>query len=338
MFGVGVFATLIDQFIEFGRSQRGLAEVTLKNHRQTATWFLEWVGTRIEHDLHRLTADDLAAYFQQGPCAGWSRASIAGQVASLRVLLRWMRDRGLCPAKLAESIRAPRLYAHERYPVGPAWSQVQQLLGSAQGATARDLRDRAILLLLAVYGFRSAEVRCLRLEDIDWERETISPPRPKQRKTGIYPLTREIGVAIIAYLRHARPPSQHRNVFLSLRRPFRPLTGGGLGTMVRVRQSRLGQKLKQYGPHGLRHACATYLLAEGFTLKEIGDHLGHSMIRATEAYAKVDLASLRQVAEFGMAELVAYEAACAARETPFYAVGDLDALRVVAELSLRGLS
>lgn len=333
-----MFETVIDQFIEFGRSQRGLAEVTLSNHRRIATWFLEWVGTRIGHDLRRLTADDLTAYFQEGPCAGWSRASIAGQVAGLRVMLRWMRDRGLCQAKLADCIRAPRLYTHERYPVGPSWSQVQQLVGSARGATARDLRDRAILLLLAIYGFRSAEVRGLRLGDIDWDRETINPPRPKQRKVGTYPLTREVGAAIIAYLCHARPASQHRHVFLTLRRPYRPLSGGGLGTMVRVRQKRLNQKLKRHGPHGLRHACATYLLAEGFTLKEIGDHLGHSMIRATEAYAKVDLLSLRQVGELGIAELVAYEAACAARETPFYAVGDLDALRVVAELSLQGLS
>ena len=194
------------------------------------------------------------------------------------------------------------------------------------------------MLLLAVYGFRSAEVRRLRLDDIDWHRETMSPPRPKQRKVGTYPLTRAIGAAIIAYLRHARPTSQHRHVFLSLRRPHRPLSGEGLGTMVRVRQLRLGQKLKRYGPHGLRHACATYLLAEGFTLKEIGDHLGHSMVRATEAYAKVDLLSLRQVGEFGMADLVAFEAACAEKETPFYIVGDLNALRVVAELSLQGLS
>lgn len=333
-----MFGTVVDQFIEFGRSQRGLADATLKSQRRTAAWFLGWVASRTGHDLCQLTAEDLTAYVQQGPYARWSRRSIAVEVANLHVLLRWMGDCGLCPARLAECIRAPRIYTHERYPVGPSWSQVQQLVGSARGATARDLRDRAILLLFAVYGFRSAEVRRLRLEDINWHRETISPPRPKQRKVGIYPLNREIGAAIIAYLRHARPTTQHRNVFLTLRRPFRPLSGEGLSTMVSVRQVRLGQKLKRHGPHGLRHACATYLLAEGFTLKEIGDHLGHSMIRATEAYAKVDLLSLRQVGEFGMAELVAHEAACTARETPFYVVGDINALRAVAEVSLQGLS
>ncbi|WP_240975293.1 tyrosine-type recombinase/integrase [Paraburkholderia aromaticivorans] len=53
-----------------------------------------------------------------------------------------------------------------------------------------------------------------------------------------------------------------------------------------------------------RHACATHLLASGFTLKQIGDHLGHRSAYATRVYAKVDLAGLRQVAEFDLRGLL----------------------------------
>ena len=149
------------------------------------------------------------------------------------------------------------------------------------------------MVLLAVYGFRSGEVRGLTLNDIDWEHERIHPPRPKQRKVGEYPLVREVGEAILRYITRVRPRCASRALFVTLRRPYRPLSDSGLGTMVRVRQLRLGQTLHRYGPHGLRHASATYLLAEGFTLKQIGDHLGHTMVRATEVYAKVDIASLQ---------------------------------------------
>ena len=45
----------------------------------------------------------------------------------------------------------------------------------------------------------------------------------------------------------------------------------------------------------LRHACATHLLAQGLSLKEIGDHLGHQSPETTRIYAKVDLAALRTV-------------------------------------------
>ncbi|MBK8576451.1 MAG: tyrosine-type recombinase/integrase [Elusimicrobia bacterium] len=49
----------------------------------------------------------------------------------------------------------------------------QRLLKTTKGSHPTDIRDRAILLLLTVYGLRSGEVRRLRLEDLDWEQETL---------------------------------------------------------------------------------------------------------------------------------------------------------------------
>ena len=54
------------------------------------------------------------------------------------------------------------------------------------------------------------------------------------------------------------------------------------------------------GPHTLRHACATHLLARGLSLKEIGDHLGHRSPETTRIYAKVDLVGLRAVGDFDL--------------------------------------
>jgi site-specific recombinase XerD len=45
------------------------------------------------------------------------------------------------------------------------------------------------------------------------------------------------------------------------------------------------------------------LVAQGLTLKEIGDHLGHRSTSATRVYAKVDLHGLREVAAFDLGEL-----------------------------------
>jgi len=331
---IGPFDSIIDEYIEFNRTERGLAEATLMHYRKTAQYFFCWCASKIGHDLSRLNANSLSAYVQEAPFSGWSRSSIAAQIGNLRVLLRWLGNHGLCSPQLSDCIRAPRLYTHERYPVGPAWGQVQEVVSLACGTSVRDSRDRAILLLLSVYGFRSGEVSRLGLDDINWESETIRTARPKQRKASIYPLTRKVGEAIIAYLK-VRPTCRYRNVFLSLRQPYRPLCN--MGNVVRKRQKRLGQKLERYGPHGLRHACATYLLAEGFTLKQIGDHLGHTMIRATEAYAKVDLVSLSKVGEFRMSELITCDAECSARETPFYVPGQLYGLRAVAEMSFKEL-
>ena len=63
--------------------------------------------------------------------------------------------------------------------------------------------------------------------------------------------------------------TDRREVFLRLLRPFEPLTVGGLGTMVHLWLKSLNLKLPRYGPHALRHACASHLLAEGLTVTAV---------------------------------------------------------------------
>lgn len=65
----------------------------------------------------------------------------------------------------------------------------------------------------------------------------------------------------------------------------------------------LGCPLPHYGPHSLRHACATHLFDEGFSLKEIGDHLGHRSLRSTRIYAKVERKKLAHVAGIKLSSL-----------------------------------
>lgn len=199
---------------------------------------------------------------------------------------------------------APRVFPYETIPAGPSWDDVNRVLAAAQGNRPADIRDRALLMLLAVYGLRSSEVVGLLLEDFDWERETLTIPRGKRQAPRTYPLCRPVGDAVLRYLREVRPRSDRREVFLTLRAPFRPLPWGGLGQAVRRRLHALDVALPHYGPHALRHACATHLLAQGLSLKEIGDHLGHRSPETTRIYAKVDLVGLRAVADFNLGGLL----------------------------------
>src|SRR5262249_45446119 len=161
-----------------------------------------------------------------------------------------------------------------------------------------DIRDRALLLLLAVYGLRAGEVIALRLEDFDWEQERLAVPSGKRQQPRTYPLCHPVAEAVLRYVREVRPRSGRREMFVTLMPPFRPLSVGGLGMVVRRRLRALGLTLPHYSSHMLRHACATHLLAQGLSLKEIGDHLGHRSAEATRIYAKVDLTGLRAVADF----------------------------------------
>ena len=328
-------ADLLADLLVTLREERGFAAATLSNHQRALRPLLAWLASQ-HRPLADTTLSDVSTYLAT-KSERWSRATIACHVQSLRTFFRYAAQRRRCPAGIGDSIDAPRLYTHERLPQGPRRSEVQQLVNATRGDTPAAIRNHAIVLLHAVYGFRSGEVRGLTLDDLDWEGEIIRPPRPKQRRVGEYPLVREVGDAIVRYLRHARPPCACRTLFVTLKQPYRPLSASGLAAMIGVRQRRLGHRPRRFGPHGLRHAGATYLLAEGFTLKQIGDHLGHTMVRATEIYAKADVASLRQVGEIDLSALVAHERCCAARSTPFFDVGDLAALREVARVSVGGV-
>ena len=164
------------------------------------------------------------------------------------------------------------------------------------GGRPPDIRDKAILMLLAVYGFRSGEVARLRIDDLDWEHEIVSVRRPKQRLAQPYPLAPGVGEALLRYLRQVRPRCVHREIFLTLKAPFGPLSPGALYHVVNSRLGPLDIRIPRRGPHSLRHACAGHLVAEGFSLKEIGDYPGHRSASATRTYARVDVTALREVA------------------------------------------
>jgi integrase/recombinase XerD len=331
------FSQVMAPFLSYMRDECGFSRATIGTRRECLEPFFRWLAQSTQI-VSTVSSRDISVYLSSSKLQLLRRTTISLHVQSLRAFFRYAALRGWCAREIAECIDAPCLYKHEHLPQGPRWEDVKRLLDSVRGNTPEVIRDRPILLLHAIYGFRVSEVRRLRLDDIDWENEVIRVRRSKQRKTQEYPLTQEVGEAILRYLKYVRPQCPHREVFLSLRQPFRPLSRVGLGTVTRVRQKRLGLRLRKYGPHGLRHACATHLLSGGFSLKEVGDHLGHSSLESTQVYAKVNLPALREVAKLGLKDVIRFAEQSERRSTPVYRRGDMAAMREVARLSLEDLA
>ena len=233
----------------------------------------------------------------------YSRITIKHFASEIRAFIRYAEERGLCRPGMAPAIIPPRIYPTESVPAGLNWADVKRLLASTEGSRPTDKRDRAILMMLIAYGLRSGEVRGLRLDDIDWENETLRVRRSKPGRTHVYPLSRGVGQAILRYIIDVRPSCSERTLFLTRLGPPRPLTSGGLGTVVRSRLKRLGVVARRTGPHALRHAAAQRLLDQGMSMKVIGDFLGHREPSSTAIYAKVDLRALREVADFDLGGL-----------------------------------
>jgi integrase/recombinase XerD len=300
---VGPFSAEVERFAAHMRNECGLSATTVQNRCWHVRHFLRAACAR--DSIADITIADIDAFLDLKGRQGWVRVSLASSAKALRTFFRYAERCGWCRPGIAAAIDSPRLFTQEGLPNGPAWMDVQRLVASTDGPDPRDVRDRAILMLFAVYGLRSGEVRRLRLEDLDWSKEVIAIERSKQQRIQYYPLVSSVGNTILEYITSVRPRSSYRQIFLTLKAPIRPLSPGALHHAVSSRIKRLNIPIPNHrGPHCLRHACASHLVAAGLSLKEIGDHLGHRSPYATRVYAKVDLASLRQVADFDLRGLL----------------------------------
>lgn len=296
------FEWVIEEYCGWLSTERGLSSVTIDNYSWHLKQFLQWCE---EHDrpLAGIQISDVDTFLGSRGDKGWCRVSIASSAKALKAFFNYAGQRSWCHPMIASTVQGPRLFSQDTLPSGPNWEEVRRLIGSMAPDQPRDIRDRAIIFLLALYGLRSSEVRRLRLEDIDWENSRLSVYRSKQRKAQTYPLLPTVGHAIIHYLRTVRQQSSHREIFLTLKAPLHPLSVGGLYNIVSRCIANAEVQTRHKGPHALRHACAMHLVSGGLSLKEIGDHLGHRSTSATRIYAKVNLAKLRLVANVDLGGL-----------------------------------
>ena len=274
--------------------ERGLAAPTVLRYENLARRFLEEranaVGSRFAENL---TGTDVIAFLLR-ETARVSVGAAKGRVAELRSLLRFLYLKGYTDLALATAVPPVAGWHDTTVPTGIATGDVQRLLDSCDRDDRGGVRDLAILTLVSRLGLRSAEVARLELEDLDWRAGEIVV-RGKARRRDRLPLPSDVGEALTSYLCEARPQTSIRQVFLALKAPMRAIRPDLVSDVTRRACDRAG--VPRVGAHQLRHALATELLSRGSTLTEVSQVLRHRDLATTAIYAKVDLGSLRRVAQ-----------------------------------------
>jgi site-specific recombinase XerD len=252
---VAPWAKKIKMFADYMEHEQELWPATIRSRCLYVARFLKRLQVK-GSSLREITPERIDTAFQEmlAP-GGYARTTIRTWAGILRAFFRFAEERGWCHKGLSASIRGPRVFSQASLPLGPSWDDVRRLLALTEGDQPSKIRARAILMLFAIYGLRAGEVSRLRLDDFDWEHEVFRVASSKTRRVRTYPLTRSVGDAILRYLQEVRPRSSHRELFLSLSAPFRPVYAS-LWRMVARRLRSLDLSLPHYGPHALRHACA----------------------------------------------------------------------------------
>jgi integrase/recombinase XerD len=289
------YRDLLEGYCQFLTNERGLACRTVSTYRGFVRDLLVSQGLKIESEAPvGLSADELFAFARQrGARLGVS--SWNHLVLALRSFYRWLDLQGHPAKHLLYALPLRRRYPLSDVPCALRWEEVQSVLAAVDRNGVDGRRNYAMLLLIATYGLRTCEVRALRLEDIDWQKDELTIHTSKTGRSRRLPLTRPVGDALLEYLRHERPISAHREVFLSRRPPQGPLRNKFYRWVARCFW-KAGVPALHRGPHVLRHSLAVHLLQHGETLKGIGDLLGHRNPETTFIYTKLQVEDLRQVA------------------------------------------
>jgi site-specific recombinase XerD len=286
---------IVGEFKRYLLQERGLSPLTLLNYVPVVEQFLAERFHNRAPNLAMLRATHVTGFVtrlahQLSPV----RAGL--MVTALRSFFRYLRHRGAIVTDLAGCVPTVPNWSLSTLPKFLPAAMVERILKRCDRKTPVGRRNYAILLLLARLGVRAAEVVGLGLDDIDWSTGQITI-RGKGGKSAHLPLTADVGTALAAYLRHDRPRSVTRRVFLRHRAPLVGLGNSStISSLVRRALKHAGVESAHTGAHVLRHSLATSLLRQGGSLDEIGELLRHQSPNTTALYAKVDVTALHTLA------------------------------------------
>jgi integrase/recombinase XerD len=277
------------------REERRLVTSSIVSYLPFIRQFLRYCFGSAAIRLSRLSAREVVGFVRrQAPRQHLNTAKLL--TAALRSFLKYARYRGYIRLDLTGAVPTVANWSMTSIPRGIAPDQIRRLLAQIDRSTAVGRRDYAILLMLARLGLRACEVAFLELGDIDWNDGSLSV-RSKGGRSVKFPLPRDVGAAIAAYIQRGRPRGTCRRVFLCAHAPIRGFRSAcTIATIVRHAILRTGVDAPTTGAHQFRHALATKMLRHGASLSEIGELLGHRSPETTKIYATVDIDALRTLA------------------------------------------
>lgn len=284
---------LLDEFRCWMQEQRGTSVAVVQNYSYAIRDFLDIWG----EDAADLDAHGLRQFILEGS-QRWGRAKARQSVTALRMFVRFLIAQGRCRSGLDAAIPALSGWGSLSLPRFLSPADVERTIAACDRTSQVGIRDRAIVLLLARLGLRAGDIVQLRIGDINW-REAWIAVSGKARYESRLPLSQEVGDAIIAYLKKARPPVETDVLFLRSRAPLRGFAGHPAVSVIVAQAMRKAGVIRptRGAAHLLRHSAATAMLTKGASLQDIAVLLRHRSIETTQIYAKVDLPMLRMVVQ-----------------------------------------
>lgn len=277
-----------ERYLESMKSMRR-SEFTILNHRRMLFYFIQGLKSKGKCRIEELTEKDIIDFIDAAEVAK------GHHFYTIKSFCKFLYTNGAVKSNLGYVLEHNRPQEKEKLPSVYSKEEIIQIEKSIEQSSAVGKRDYAIFLMASRLGLRASDIAAFSFDNIDWDKNLITLRQYKTKNPVELPLLVDLGEALVTYIRDARPKSNCRNVFLTAKSPYSPMTRISInGVISRIMcQSGVDTTGRHFGPHSLRHSLASNLLKDGTSIETISSALGHESTQTTMGYLRIDIQSLR---------------------------------------------
>lgn len=289
----------LSNFLSFCKEEKMYTDKVVLNYGRFIERFLGFLEEQNIYSLLDININTIDVY--TATLSDYTSGTISYHLSALRIFMEFLFISKIHPSNLQNKISLPVRRKLANIPAIWKKEDVQKLLEAVDRANPVGKRNYAILLMVTRLGIRTCDVRQLKTCDINWRNNRIDFIQMKTKKSLSLPLPRDVGWAVVEYLKNGRPSVESPYVFLKHIPPYGHFTNSSFSYDV-IRKymtiANISTKMgaKRVGLHALRHSLAVNLLEKSTPLPIISEILGHVSTNSTSPYLKVDVKMLRQCA------------------------------------------
>lgn len=256
----------------------GCSEKSLKYYKATIATML----TTLEKPIKHIVTDDIRGYLTEYREKNKSsRVTIDNIRRILSSFFSWLEDEDYI-------LKSPVRRIHKV----KTGTNIKETYSDEALELMRDncteLRDLAMIDMLASTGMRVGEMVLLNRNDIDFnERECIVFGKGNKERVVYFDARTKIHLQNYLNSRTDANPA----LFVSLKSPYKRLQIGGVEVRLREFGRRLG--LQKVHPHKFRRTLATMAIDKGMPIEQLQQLLGHRKIDTTLQYAMVKQSNVK---------------------------------------------
>lgn len=284
---------MVKSFIQYLQSEKRFSGHTVIAYRNDLNQFLFFLEDSYEiNDLREVNDKIVRSWMVQLSDIGLSARSINRKLSTLKSFYRFANKNGFCDNNPLVNVIGPK--QEQRLPEFVDEKDMKNLFSSLSFEDSfKGKRDRIILDLFYQTGMRLAELRTLKVRDVDFSNKVLKV-LGKRNKERLIPLHDRMLDSIKAYIEEREGLVESGVNALILDNKGNMCNEKFVYRIVNSYLSRVTLTTKK-SPHVIRHTFATHMLNRGADLNTIKEILGHANLAATQVYTHNSIDKLKSI-------------------------------------------